>query len=143
MWACQSGRSCIRQREAAVGTAMARLTQHHRAEFLRLNSLCSSSLDSAALRERLGDRLLRHLQADSYCFGATDPATALPVHSVSVGLEPGAMSRFFDLILTTPALDFGAWLVAGRRCATLEQLVPDAALDPLCPRGPAPGRPAA
>lgn len=109
---------------------MARLNAVHAREFAAIKALCYRGLDSAALRERVGDRLSRHLDAASYCFGATDPRTALPVHSVSVGLDPAAMERFFGLVLTTRSLDFGPWIDAGRRVATLEQLVDDVDTDP-------------
>lgn len=109
---------------------MARLNAAHAREFAAIKSLCYRGLDSATLRERVGDRLSRHLGAASYCFGATDPRTALPVHSVSVGLESAAMQRFFALVLTTRSLDFGPWIDSGRRVATLEQLVADVDADP-------------
>lgn len=81
---------------------MARLNTVHAREFGVIKELCYRGLDSATLRERVGDRLSRHLGAASYCFGATDPRTALPVHSVSVGLDPSAMERFYGLVLSTP-----------------------------------------
>lgn len=109
---------------------MARLTATHVGEFGAIKHLCYRGLDSAALRERVGDRLSRHLGAPSYCFGATDPVTALPVHSISVGLHPDAMHVFFGLVMTTPSLDFAPWLTRGERVATRESLVVDTDRDP-------------
>ncbi|MFN0089423.1 MAG: response regulator transcription factor [Acidimicrobiales bacterium] len=109
---------------------MARLNAAHAHEFGVIRELCYRGLDSVTLRDRVGDRLARRLGASSYCFGATDPRTALPVHSVSVGLDPAATDRFFCLVLTTPSLDFGPWIDSGRRAATLEQLVEDVEADP-------------
>lgn len=109
---------------------MARVNAVHAREYGALKELCYRGLESATLREQVGDRLSRHLGVQSYCFGATDPLTALPVHSVSVGLDPGAMENFFGLVLTTPSLDFAPWVEAGRRVATLEQLVDDIDRDP-------------
>jgi DNA-binding CsgD family transcriptional regulator len=109
---------------------MARLNAQHVREFGRVKELCYRGLESATLREQVGDRLSRHLGVSSYCFGATDPRTGLPVHSVSVGLEPAVMGRFFDLLLTTPSMDYGPWIESGRRTATLDQLVDDVDTDP-------------
>ena len=109
---------------------MGRLVATHVNEFFAVKDLCYRGLDSAVLRERVGDRLARHLGASSYCFGATDPATALPVHSVSVGLDPAVMQTFFGLVLSTPSLDFGPWITRPRRVARLEDLVDDIERDP-------------
>lgn len=109
---------------------MGRLIAMHVNEFFAVKDLCYRGLESAVLRERVGDRLARHLGVASYCFGATDPATALPVHSVSVGLDPAAMQTFFGLVLSTPSLDFGPWIASGRRAARLEDLVDDIDSDP-------------
>lgn len=114
---------------------MARVNAVHVREYGALKELCSRGLDSATLRERVGDRLARHLGAQSYCFGATDPLTALPVHSVSVGLDRGAMDCFFGLVLTTPSLDFAPWVEAGRRVATLDELVDDVDTSGSCATG--------
>lgn len=54
----------------------------------------------------------------------------LPVHSVSVGLDPASMARFFALVLTSRSLDFGPRVDAGRPVATLEQLAGDVGADP-------------
>ncbi len=109
---------------------MGRLASEHLAEFEAVRDLCYRGFDSAELRERVGDRLMRHLGGSSYCFGATDPSTALPVHSVSVGLDPSAMEVFYALVLATPSLDFGPWVAGGRRVARLEDLVDDVERDP-------------
>lgn len=109
---------------------MGRLTEEHAAEFAAIKALCYQGLDSATLRERVGDRLSRHLRAPSFCFGVSDPASALPVHSVTVGLAPEAMHAFLDLLLVAPSLDFGAWLRRSDRVARLEDLVGDVAHDP-------------
>ena len=109
---------------------MGRLSTTHVKEFAAVKELCYRSLDSATLRERAGDRLSRHLGASSYCFGATDPVTALPVHSVSVGLDPAVMQTFFGLVLSTPSLDFGPWITRPQRAARLEDLVDDVERDP-------------
>ena len=92
--------------------------------------MCYSGLDSAILRERVGDRLVRHLRVSSYCFGANDPSTALPVHSISVGLDPSSMQVFFGLVLGTPSLDFGPWATRPYRAARLEDIVGDVERDP-------------
>jgi len=65
---------------------MGRLSAADAAEFQAVRALCYEGLDSASLRERAGEPLARHLRLASYCFGASDPVTALPVHSMSVGL---------------------------------------------------------
>lgn len=109
---------------------MGRLVATHVNEFSAIKDLCYRGLDSTVLRELVGDRLARHLGASSYCFGATDPATALPVHSVSVGLDPSVMQAFFGLVLSTPSLDFGPWIKNGRRAARLDDLVEDVDADP-------------
>ena len=109
---------------------MGRLCSTHVNEFSAIKELCYRGLDSATLRERAGDRLARHLGGSSYCFGATDPATALPVHSVSVGLDPSIMQTFYGLVLSTPSLDFGPWIARSRRAARLEDLVDDVEHDP-------------
>jgi len=109
---------------------MGRLSALHVNEFSAVRELCYRGLDSATLRERVGDRLSRHLGGSSYCFGATDPATALPVHSVSVGLDPAVMQTFYGLVLATPSLDFGPWIARSRRAARLEDLVDDVEHDP-------------
>lgn len=109
---------------------MARITTAHAGEFAAIKHLCYHGLDSATLRERVGDRLSRHLRVSSYCFGATDPVTALPVHSVSVGLDPDAMRVFYGLVLSTPSLDFAPWLARGERVARREALVADPDRDP-------------
>jgi DNA-binding CsgD family transcriptional regulator len=109
---------------------MGRLSAPHVNEFAAVKDLCYSELDSATLRERVGDRMARHLGASSYCFGANDPATALPVHSVSVGLEPSVMHAFFGLVLATPLADFGRWVGRPRRAAVLDELVDDVECDP-------------
>lgn len=112
------------------GVWVARLTTTHVDEFAAIKELCYRGLDSAALRERVGDRLARHLGAASYCFGATDPVTALPVHSISVGLDPAVMEVFYGLVLSTPSLDFGPWITRSDRVARLEELVDDVDTDP-------------
>ncbi len=109
---------------------MGRLTEADAVEFLAIKALCYQGLDSIALRERSGERLARHLRAVSYCFGATDPATALPVHSVTVGLPPEAMHVFYRLVLATPSLDFGPWASRAQRVARLEDLVEEIDQDP-------------
>src|ERR1700738_175079 len=109
---------------------MGRLSEAGGGEFLAINALCYQSLDSIALRERTGERLARHLRAASYCFGANDPATALPVHSVTVGLPPESMHAFFRLVLATPSLDFGPWASRSQRVARLEELVDEVDQDP-------------
>jgi DNA-binding CsgD family transcriptional regulator len=107
-----------------------RLHRNDVAEFAAMKALCYRGLGSAELRERIGDRLARHLSASSYCFGATDPASALPVHSVTQGLLPETMQRFYHLVLGTPGLDFARWLRGRERVARLEQLVDDVDADP-------------
>src|SRR5260370_16457589 len=102
---------------------MGRLTEADAAEFLAIKALCYQGLDSITLRERTGERLARHLRATSYCFGATDPATALPLHSVTVGLPPEAINVFFRLVLATPSLDFGPWANRPQPVARLDDLV--------------------
>ena len=109
---------------------MGRLTEADAVEFLAIKALCYQGLDSIALRERSGERPARHLRAVSYCFGATDPATALPVHSVTVGLPPEAMHAFYRLVLATPSLDFGPWASRAQRVARLEDLVEEIDQDP-------------
>jgi DNA-binding CsgD family transcriptional regulator len=109
---------------------MGRLSSAHVAEFSAVKELCYRGLDSGVMRERIGDRLARHLGVSSYCFGATDPSTALPVHSVSVGLEPSAVHAFLGLVLSTPSLDFGPWAARSNRVARLEDLVDDVERDP-------------
>ena len=52
---------------------MGRLSATHVNEFSAVKALCYRGLDSATLRERVGDRLSRHLGGSSYCFG--DPYT--------------------------------------------------------------------
>lgn len=102
---------------------MGRLTESDRTEFLAIKGLCYQGLDSTSLRERAGERLSRHVRATSYCFGASDPSTALPIHSLTVGLEPESIASFFRLLLMTPALDFGRWSSRPHRAARLEELV--------------------
>src|SRR5262249_34902886 len=109
---------------------MGRLSHTDAAEFLAIKAPCYKGLDSASLRERAGERLARHLRAPSFCFGATDPASALPVHSVTVGLGPGAMGAFFRLFLATPSLDFGPWVTRPQRVAPIEELVDEVDRDP-------------
>jgi len=109
---------------------MARLSQADAVEFQAIKALCYSGLDSATLRERAGDRLARHFRAASFCFGASDPATALPVHSVTVGLGPESIAAFLRLVLATPALDFSPWVKRPQRVARLEELVDDVERDP-------------
>lgn len=109
---------------------MGRIGEADAAEFRAIKALCYQGLDSAALRERAGERLARHLRAPSFCFGASDPATALPVHSVTVGLAPEAISAFLRLLLASPSLDFGPWACRPRRVARLEELVDDVDQDP-------------
>jgi DNA-binding CsgD family transcriptional regulator len=109
---------------------MGRLSRTDASEFLAIKALCYQGLDSTSLRERAGERLARHLRAPSYCFGATDPASALPVHSVTVGLGPGAMDAFFRLLLATPTLDFAAWITRPQRVAPIEELVDTVDEDP-------------
>ena len=109
---------------------MGRIGVAHVNEFRAIKDLCYRGLDSAQLRERVGDRLARHLGGSSYCFGATDPTTALPVHSISVGLDPSAMHAFYGLVLATQSLDFGPWTRRARRAATLDTLVDDVDNDP-------------
>src|SRR5882762_7822191 len=108
---------------------MGRVSSTHVKEFSAIKELCYRGLDSVTLRERVGDRLARHLGGSSYCFGVSDPATALPVHSVSVGLEPSIMQTFYGLVLSTPSLDFGSWTSRPRRAARLEDLVDDVERD--------------
>lgn len=102
---------------------MGRLSAAHVTEFGTIKELCYRGLSSSDLRERVGDRLTRHLGLSSYCFGATDPSTALPVHSVTVGLDPSVMPAFYGLVLATPSLDFGPWIDRPQRAARLEDLV--------------------
>jgi len=109
---------------------MGRLTQADAVEFAAIKSLCYADLDSATLRERVGERLRRYLGAASYCFGACDPATGLPVQSISVGLSSDTMAAFHQLVLATPAADFGRWAARHRRVAVLEELVEDYDGDP-------------
>lgn len=109
---------------------MGRLNDAHAAEFAAIKALCYRGLDSVSLRERIGERLTRHLRAPSFCFGASDPASALPVHSVTVGLAPEAMDAFVRLVLAIPSLDFGAWLARSQRVARREDLVEDGDDDP-------------
>ncbi len=109
---------------------MARLNAEHVRTFAAVRASCYNGLDSAALREAVGDRLARHLGADSYCFGATHPISALPLHSISVGLDPSAMEVFFGLVATTPSLDFAPWIGSPRRVARREELVPEEESDP-------------
>jgi DNA-binding NarL/FixJ family response regulator len=99
---------------------MGRLVAAHVNEFREIKDLCYRGLDSAVLRERVGDRLVRHLGGSS----------ALPVHSVSVGLDPAVMQTFYGLVLMTPSLDFGPWIAGARRAARLEDLVDDPDRDP-------------
>jgi DNA-binding CsgD family transcriptional regulator/GAF domain-containing protein len=109
---------------------MGRLIAADAAEFLAVKALCYQGLDSVSLRERASERLARHLQAPSFCFGACDPATGLPVHSVTVGLAPESMDAFLRLVLAVPALEFGLWATRTGRVARLEELVEDAGNDP-------------
>jgi DNA-binding CsgD family transcriptional regulator/PAS domain-containing protein len=109
---------------------MGRIAAPHRSEFEAIRALCYAGLESAGLRERVGDRLTKHLGISSYCFGALDPSTSLPVHSVSVGLDPTAMQSFFGLMLTTPSLDFAPWMQRVNRVARHEELVDDVERDP-------------
>ncbi len=109
---------------------MGRLSETDVAEFRAVKALCYQGLDSARLRERIGERLAGHLHCPSFCFGASDPASALPVHSVTVGLGPDSMDAFLRLVLTTPALDFGPWVTRPQRVARLEELVDDVDQDP-------------
>ncbi len=109
---------------------MGRLSTGHVHEFAAIKDLCYRGSDSARLREQVGDRLTRHLGLSSYCFGANDPATALPVHSISVGLDPAVMGAFYGLVLSTPSLDFSPWVARSRRAAPLEELVDDVEHDP-------------
>jgi DNA-binding CsgD family transcriptional regulator/GAF domain-containing protein len=109
---------------------MGRIAATHRSEFDAIRALCYQGLDSARFREQVGDRLAHHLGISSYCFGALDPSTSLPMHSVSVGLDPTAMQSFFGLMLTTPSLDFGPWVRRSKRVARHEDLVDDINSDP-------------
>ena len=109
---------------------MARLTGGDTAELSAMRSLCYQGLDSISLRERVGERLSRYLNAPSYCFGASDPDTALPMHSITSGLAPESMDAFFRLVLLVPALDFGPWARRSHRAATLDDLVEDVENDP-------------
>ncbi|HMA33962.1 MAG TPA: hypothetical protein VKY74_05715, partial [Chloroflexia bacterium] len=80
---------------------MGRINEAHAAEFATIKALCYQGLDSVRLRTQVGERLSRHLHAPSFCFGLSDPASALPVHSVTVGLAPDAMEAFCQLVLAT------------------------------------------
>ncbi|WP_225848575.1 helix-turn-helix transcriptional regulator [Streptomyces sp. HPF1205] len=55
-----------------------------------IEAVCRLDLDSRELRRRITGRLTRLVQADSYCFGATDPTTLLTTDEVSAGLVPEA-----------------------------------------------------
>lgn len=109
---------------------MARLRAVDAPEFLAIKALCYQGLDSVTLRERTGERLSRYLRAPSFCFGAMDPGTALPVHSISVGLGPESMAAFLRLVLATPSLDFGPWVERPQKVARLEELVGEVDADP-------------
>ena len=109
---------------------MGRINAVHTAEFAAIKALCYQGLDSATLRTQVGARLSRHLRAPSFCFGLSDPASALPVHSFTVGLAPDYMDTFCRLVLATPSLDFGAWLDRPQRVARIEELVDDVDEDP-------------
>lgn len=108
----------------------ARLSTTDAREFQAVKALCYKGLNSAALIERTGDRLSRHLHLASYCLGAGDPASGLPVHSISVGLDPSAIDAFLRLVLSTPALEFGRWAARPRPVARVEELVDEVEQDP-------------
>lgn len=103
---------------------MGRINVADRAEFAAVKDLCYAGLDSASLRHQAGRRLARHLRAASFCFPALDPATGLPVHSISEGLATEAVTALHRILLTTPTADPGRWAAAGRRVARLEELTP-------------------
>ncbi len=114
---------------------MTRLSSSDAQAFREVKALCYQGLDSTALRERAGERLAGHLRAPSFCFGAIDPASALPVHSVTVGLGPESIDAFLHLVLATPSLDFGPWAGRRQRVARLEELVEAVADDPYMTQG--------
>lgn len=109
---------------------MSRIVEADVMAFQAVKTLCYSGLDSATLRQRVGERLARHLRVSAYCFGACEPTTGLPIHSISVGLDATAIDIFHRLMLTTPALDFAPWSGRPRRVACLEEIIPDLDRDP-------------
>lgn len=111
---------------------MARLSEPDQRELQTVKRLCYQGLDSATLRETVGERLRRHLAADAFAFLALEPASGLPVHAVHdwpVGMCDAAHER---ALLASPAADFGRRPRLGRRAHRIEQLVPagGAATDP-------------
>jgi hypothetical protein len=61
---------------------MARLSGPDQRELHAAKECCYRGLDSAALREAIGERLRRYREADAFAFLALEPASGLPVHAV-------------------------------------------------------------
>jgi DNA-binding CsgD family transcriptional regulator len=101
---------------------VARLSVPDQREFAAVKRLCYRGMDSASLREAVGERLRRHLGADAFAFLALEPATGLPVHAVHdwpTGMCDAAHDR---ALLISPAADFGRRSRMQRRVHVVEQL---------------------
>ncbi|MGH7365768.1 MAG: response regulator transcription factor [Candidatus Rokuibacteriota bacterium] len=102
---------------------MARLSGADQGELRAVKRLCYQGLDSASLREMVGERLRRHLEADAFAFLALEPASGLPVHAVHdwpAGMCDAAHER---ALLASPAADFGRRPRLPRRAHRVEELV--------------------
>lgn len=107
---------------------MARLSIRDQRELAAVKRLCYRGLDSAPLREAVGERLSRHLSADAFAFLALEPASGLPVHAVHdwpAGMCEAAHDR---ALLASPACDFGRRPSMRRRVHEVDKLA-------LAPRG--------
>src|SRR6266545_4974505 len=102
---------------------MPRLSGADQRELQAVKRLCYRGLASAALREAVGERLRRYLNADAFAFLALEPATGLPVHAVHdwpSGMCEAAHQR---ALLASPAADFGRRAFLHRRAHRIEHLV--------------------
>lgn len=102
---------------------MARLSAADQRERQAVRRLCYCGLASARLREVVGERLRRYLDADAFAFLALEPATGLPVHAVHdwpSGMCEAAHQR---ALLASPAADFGRRALLSRRAHRVEHLV--------------------
>jgi DNA-binding CsgD family transcriptional regulator len=86
--------------------------------------LCYRGMNSASLREAVGERLSRYLRADAFAFLALEPATGLPVHAVHDWPSDMCNAAQDRALLVSPAADFGRRPRMQRRVHVVEQLAP-------------------
>jgi DNA-binding CsgD family transcriptional regulator len=102
---------------------MPRLSTADGHAFSSIKSLCYRGLDSVALRQAVGERLRRQVDADAFAFLALDPGSGLPVHAVHdwpAGMCDVAHER---AVLVSPAADFGPRGGSPQRAYRLDQLI--------------------